>query len=117
MTFPTLNTGAVLQYPTEREIAFRTTVLRFADGSEQRYSLLQKSLKRWLVRLDQLAETEIRAVQDFFSSMQGSASSFSFEDPHDGAVYADCSLESDVLEVRMNGDVRTSTMLVIRENP
>ena len=35
--FPTLKTGAVMQYPGKRILQFSTDVVRFLDGTEQRY--------------------------------------------------------------------------------
>ena len=35
--FPPLKTGAVMQYPAQKEARFSTTVVRFTDGSEQRF--------------------------------------------------------------------------------
>ena len=35
--FPKLKTGAVAQYPAQRTTRYSTHVMRFMDGSEQRY--------------------------------------------------------------------------------
>ena len=53
-SFPTLKTGAVMQYPAIRESRRETTVLRFVDGAEQRYRDGGSAAHRWAIRLDQL---------------------------------------------------------------
>ena len=114
--FPTLRTGAVMQYPAQRSRTYSTYVLCFLDGSEQRYRESGKALHRWVVRLDQLDEAELSSIQDFFSTQQGRFGSFSFVDPWDGAVYASCSLENDVHLSEIEGEGRSRTTLIIREN-
>ena len=58
-SFPTLKTGVVAQYPSDRARRFSTQVLRFLDGSEQRFAGFGAPLKRWLIRLELLDEAEL----------------------------------------------------------
>jgi hypothetical protein len=113
--FPRLKTGAVAQYPATRERGFETGICRFLDGSEQRYRS-RGATRRWAIRLELLDEGEMREIEEFFRTAQGAAGSFSFEDPWDGMVYADCSLESDELTIEGAGEGRHRTELVIKEN-
>jgi hypothetical protein len=113
--FPRLKTGAVAQYPATRERGFETGICRFLDGSEQRYRTSAAS-RRWAIRLELLDESEMRELESFFRTAQGAAGSFSFEDPWDGMVYADCSLESDALTIEAAGEGRLQAELVIKEN-
>jgi hypothetical protein len=115
-TFPTLKTGAVLQYPARRSSLFSTHVLRFLDGGEQRYRNSGPPLKRWSVSLRMLDEKEVHDVQEFFRTVQGQAGTFSFIDPWDGATYASCSLQSDELSAEFLELGNCSTELVIQEN-
>jgi Uncharacterized conserved protein len=115
MTFPTLKTGAILQYPSRRDVDFRTEVLRFVDGSEQRVSTQRKPLRRWLVRLELLSEEEVLMLQEFFNAVQGSRGSFSFRDPWDGTEYPNCSLENDELTFEFDDESRARTELTIKE--
>ena len=55
-TFPVLSTGAVGQYPMARGVSYNVEVIRFMDGSDQRYLTRGKPLRRWLIKLDQLTE-------------------------------------------------------------
>ena len=57
--FPALKTGAVAQYPSDRTRRYSTQVLRFLDGSEQRFAGFGAPLKRWLIRLELLDDTEL----------------------------------------------------------
>ena len=114
--FPRLKTGAVMQYPASRSVEHTTQVHRFVDGSEQRYRDRGAPVRRWVIRLEQLDEAEMRELQEFFGSVGGRAGSFSFLDPWDDVTYEDCSLEGDELAVEVSGEMRGRTVLVVREN-
>lgn len=116
MRFPALKTGAVAQYPASRGLRLATHVVRFVDGSEQRYREQGRARRWWTIRLDSLDEAERAALEEFFENCQGAFGSFSFTDPWDGTEHADCSLAQDSLEVVMSGELRGGTALVIREN-
>lgn len=112
--FPALRTGAVAQYPAEREARFSTTVLEFMDGREQRFRQYRRMLRRWVIRLDLLEEAELAAVARFFDET-GPAARFSFTDPWDGNVHPNCVIESAELTAEWTGEGRARTGLVIRE--
>ena len=115
-SFPRLKTEAVMQYPAARSLAFATEVVRFVDGSEQRYRDFGAPLRRWTIRLDLLDEAELTALEEFYTAQQGAFGNFSFTDPWDGREYADCSLEQDQVEIVLAGERRGQTALVVREN-
>jgi hypothetical protein len=114
-SFPRLKTGALAQYPATRRRLHETEVHRFVDGAEQAYRASAGRFE-WVIRLDLLDETELAALQEFVVSMQGRFGSFSFEDPWDETVHADCSLEQDELVIDLAGERRSAAVLVIREN-
>jgi hypothetical protein len=114
--FPRLKTGAVTQYPASRVLEHATEVVRFVDGTEQRYRRRGAAGRRWAIRLDLLDETEMARLQEFFETAKGRFGSFSFEDPWDHSVHADCSLENDELEIQLLGEARGSLALVVKEN-
>ena len=114
--FPRLKTGSVLQYPAGREVRFSTRVLRFVDGGEQRFRQRAGGLRRWQVRLDLLDEGEMAEMENFFFESQGRFGTFSFTDPWDGTEYANCSLETDEIELHALGEMRGRTAVVVREN-
>jgi hypothetical protein len=113
--FPALKTGAVAQYPSDRTQNFSTQVFRFLDGSEQRFPAYGASLRRWVIRLDLLDESELTALQDFFVSEGGRAGVFSFADPFDSTVYARCSLEADELDLTFGGPQDGKATVTIRQ--
>jgi len=115
-TFPILKTGAVAQYPVTRTLQFSTKILRFVDGTEQRFREFKRPLRRWVIRLDLLDEGELAAVEDFFQSQQGRAGSFSFTDPWDGTPYPNCSLDHDGMDAYLQGPDRGRATLIVREN-
>jgi hypothetical protein len=114
--FPTLKTGAVMQYPGKRTLQFSTDVVRFLDGTEQRYRDYPALLHRWTIQLDLLDESELAAYDQFFVSNQGSFGSFSFTDPWDGTVYASCSLATDTFGFKVTGEMRGATTVTVCEN-
>ena len=116
VNFPALKTGAVAQYPSDRSSQFSTRVVRFLDGSEQRFPAYGAPLHRWLIRLDLLDEAELFNLEQFFEDLAGRATAFSFTDPWDGTVYPHCSLDSDVLATEYHGEARGKTSVVVKEN-
>lgn len=115
-SFPVLSTGAVAQYPSSRAVQASVHVLRFLDGSEQRFRSTKAVAKRWVIRLSQVSDAELAAIEAFFAERQGRAGSFEFTDPWDGSVYSDCSFEHDEMKTRVVGEDRGTVDLAIREN-
>lgn len=115
-SFPTLKTGAVMQYPAKRTVQFATEVMRFLDGNEQRYRDNPAAVHRWTIQLDLLDEGELAALDQFFVSNQGAFGCFSFTDPWDGTTYPDCSLAGDTFEFQLSGEMRGKTTLTVCEN-
>ena len=114
--FPTLKTGAVLQYPAQREVRFATEVLRFMDGSEQRFREYQVPLRRWMIRLDLLDQGELQAVREFFRTEAGAADSFVFIDPWDGTTHGNCSLEGADIVQQLVDEMKGRTSVTVRQN-
>jgi phage-related protein len=114
--FPTLKTGATLQYPAQRATEFSTDVVRFVDGSEQRFRGYATSLRRWVIQLNLLDETELHTLREFFVTQSGAAQSFSFTDPWDGTVFPNCSLDGDDMTEELSSAEQGKTMLTVVEN-
>jgi len=114
--FPTLKTGAVMQYPAKRTLLYKTDIIRFLDGTEQRFRDSPSVLHRWIIPLDLLDESELSAFDQFFISNQGRFGSFSFTDPWDGTVYPNCSLAIDTSSFTLSGEMRGGTTVTVCEN-
>jgi phage-related protein len=112
-TFPVLKTGAVAQYPLNRGVRFSTQAVRFMDGSQQKYRLIGKGLRKWTLKLDQLDEQELAAVIAF-AEQQGSAS-FAFTDPVTNVAVANCILSGEEFNATMNLEMNGQTTIVIEE--
>jgi hypothetical protein len=115
-SFPALKTGAVAQYGSDRVRRFSTQVLRFLDGSEQRFPGFGTPLRQWVIRLDLLDESELANLELFFEDEDGRAGSFSFTDPWDGTVYTSCSFGSDEMALEFQEIARGKTQVVVKEN-
>lgn len=114
--FPVLATGAVTQYPAERNLVFSTQVVRFLDGSEQRFREIAQPLHRWVIQLDNLSEREMNQLREFFRIQDGGAEPFRFTDPWDGTQYPACSLDTDQMVELFAGQGGAKTTLAITEN-
>jgi hypothetical protein len=114
--FPTLKTGAIVQYPAARSRSFATQIVRFIDGSEQRYREFATPLRRWTVALDLLDEGELALLEEFFLLNEGQFGSFAFTDPWDGREYPDCSFEQGTYDLVLEAEMRGRTKLTIQEN-
>jgi hypothetical protein len=115
-TFPTLKTGAVMQYPAKATLRFSTQLLQFIDGTEQRFREYPAPLHEWVIALDLLDEEETNTLDQFFLSQQGQFGSFVFVDPKDNTTYPDCSLMIDDFVFTLNGERRAKTSVMVREN-
>jgi hypothetical protein len=114
-TFPLLKSGAVSQYPTTVTQAQPVQVIRFVDGTDQRF-LSQGSIRReWQIDLTQLDEAEIYALEQFFVEQQGIYSTFSFPDPISGTNVPNCRFATSQLVTGYLGPDLSSTALQIIE--
>ena len=114
--FPTLKTGAVAQYPATKRLKYNTDVIRFLDGTEQRFRENPSVLQQWDIQLDLLDESELAALDQFFLSNQGRFGSFSFTDPWDGTVYPNCSLAGDTFAFQLRAEMRGKTSITVCVN-
>ncbi len=116
LRFPRLRTGAVMQYPAQRDIVFSTHVVSFLDGSEQRFRDLPTALRRWVVRLNLLDEVELTAVDSFVTQVSGRLTPFVFVDPWDGREYSNCTLDADELTLAHANAGSGRTTITVRQN-
>ncbi len=114
-SFPTLKTGAVIQYPASRVTQFSSDVIEFLDGSEQRFYVFPQPYHSWIVKLDNLDETELQNIRTFIQDMKGAVGIFTFTDPWDGTTYPNCSLQGTEWTDSLAGPMQVGTSLTIRE--
>ena len=114
--FPVLKSGAVLQIPAVRSTTFSTDIVRFLDGTEQRFRDYAQPRHRWIVNLDRLDETEIQRIREFIRRQNGKVGIFSFTDPWDGTEYPHCSFEGTDITDTCGGPTRGRTSIIIRQN-
>jgi len=115
-TFPQLKTGAVGQYPFTTKSFFRTEIVSFVDGAEQRFRHYPSVLRVWEIRLNRLDDRELAEIEAFFVSNQGGTLPFSFTDPVTDQVFPSCSLDSPAIAMNFAKHLAGSTSLVIRQN-
>ena len=116
MTFPALRTSAIAQYPFQSRTTYSTEILRFVDGSEQRYSNYGQPVRRWVIQLDRVDEGELSAIRQFFRAQGGMAGRFAFADPVTGTAYANCSFDQQALDGGVTDINRGGATLMIRTN-
>lgn len=115
-TFPLLKTNSVMQTPATKRTAFRNQTLRFVDGTDQRYRDSAGPLRSWVIQLKDLDESEMASVDGFLRASQGRFGTFSFTDPWDGSVHANCSLAADGAAFVLLGEMRGRTTVTVVEN-
>src|SRR5712692_7260296 len=91
--FPTLKTGAVAQYPATKSVCYSSRVVKFLDGSDQRYREYGTPRHKWLFPLTLLDQTELNALEQFFTSQEGQSGGFAFTDPWTHTQYPACSID------------------------
>ncbi|MEO8596696.1 MAG: DUF2460 domain-containing protein [Candidatus Solibacter sp.] len=112
-SFPKLKTGAVAQYPLARQSKFQNQIVRFLDGTDQRYRDSAGERLSWKIDLSELDAGELAALEKFFQEAQGAFGSFEFVDPWDDRVHEHCSLDGDLLRLATLAESRGETTLTI----
>jgi hypothetical protein len=106
--FPFLQSGAVCQYPARVVYQQSVEVLRFMDGSDQRFLRQGRQFRQWEIRLDLLSDDELVKLEEFFESRLGDYSTFDFPDPFSNTLVNRCyfgspEMISDRKEARIGG--------------
>jgi hypothetical protein len=79
--FPQLATGAIGQFPLKKRRVARTVVNQLADGHAVKYADAGAELVEWQLAFQDLADSEVNALQQFFASCEGQLNVFTFLDP------------------------------------
>ena len=116
-TFPTLSSGAIVQYPLVTGLTHNTSVIRFLDGADQRFLSQGKQFRSWQIKLDLLNDSEMDQLEGFFDSQQGSYSPFTFTDPISGVAVPNCRIGvSELTTVYQGVDAGSASVWVMETN-
>ena len=116
-TFPILRTGVVAQYPLQVATGQGVQIIRFLDGSDQRFLNQGKQFRRWEIKLELLDEQELAAIEQFFIEQQGTYSTFTFPDPVSGQSVGGCRLGSSGLAMNYTDiDLNSISLWVLETN-
>ncbi len=115
LTFPSLDTGAVAQYPLPVSYTTPVEIIRFIDGSDQRFITRGKTLRSWHVDLSSLNENEINQLEQFFESLGGQYSVFAFPDPYSGQTVLNCRIGESSLTTNYLAEDLCSTVFWVIE--
>jgi len=79
--YPQLTTGALAQFPIGKRRQTRTVTNTAADGSSIKLADPNGWLTEWQLRYQGLSDTDLSALQTFFTTSEGSLNGFTFVDP------------------------------------
>jgi hypothetical protein len=79
--YPQLVTGVTSQFPIVKQRRPRTVVNSAADGSSIKLADPAGATVGWQLQYANLSDTELAALEQFFTAMEGSLNSFTFLDP------------------------------------
>jgi hypothetical protein len=117
MQFPTLSSGAVAQYGSPIGFVWPAQVVRFVDGTDQRFLACGRVFRRWLINLRLLNESEIASVEAFFAAMEGEFLTFNFPDPISGASVPNCRIGApELISEYQDVDIAATSIWVVETN-
>jgi len=117
LTFPSLSSGAVAQYPLPLSYTSPVEIIRFVDGTDQRFLSRGASLRSWQIKLSFVNEDEISQLENFFESLGGQYSLFAFPDPYSGTIVPNCVMgETALVTDYLATDLSSSTLWVVETN-
>jgi hypothetical protein len=114
LEFPKLRTGVTAQHPLACVLLSETRIFTFLDGRQQRFPVT-KPRKKWILRLDQLDESEAWAVEEFARRHFETAEPFRFKDPRTGVEHAPCYLARNEFQITADGPMKRRCTLVVVE--
>ncbi len=79
--YPQLGSGALSQFPVQKNRWARTVVNRAADGSTIKLADPAAGITEWLLAYTDLSDEEAAALRAFFGAAEGTLNGFTFLDP------------------------------------
>jgi len=112
-SFPNLASGTPAKYPASCATEYRTGVITFADGSEQRYKK-RAPLVRWTLTYSDISSADVETLSMFFSTCKG-AFDKTWDITISGVLYSYCSFDQDDFAVTETRNGRFSVSLAVRQ--
>ena len=79
--YPQLTSGALSQFPVQKNRLTRTVVNRASDGSTIKLADPAAEVTEWLLTYKDLSDDEAEALRAFFAAAEGTLHGFTFLDP------------------------------------
>src|SRR5664279_6021333 len=79
--YPQLGSGALTQFPVQKNRRVRTVVNRAADGRTIKLADPAAEQTEWLLTYTELSDEEAAALRAFFVTAEGALNGFTFLDP------------------------------------
>src|ERR1035437_3421825 len=79
--YPQLGSGALSQFPVQKQRRARTVVNRAADGSTIKLADPAGEVTEWVLTYTDLSDEEAAALRACFSATEGTLNGFTFLDP------------------------------------
>jgi hypothetical protein len=79
--YPQLGSGALSQFPVQKNRRVRTVVNRAADGHTIKLADPAAEITEWLLTYAELSDDEAAALRTFFVAAEGTLNGFTFLDP------------------------------------
>ena len=117
MEFPLLSSGAVTQYGSLIGFVWPAQVIRFVDGTDQRFLACGNVFRRWAIDLRLLNESEVASMEEFFNNALGEYSTFTFPDPISGTNVPNCRIGApELISDYQDVEIAATSMWVVETN-
>ena len=113
-TFPTINGGVRTQLPFTTTLRFKSIKIDMDSGQKYAFAARAAALRSWSLNYSVITPAELATLQDFFCSMGGPLSPFTFRDPETAVDYT-ARFGSDVFNFRYVSKNHRSTSLQIEQ--
>jgi hypothetical protein len=113
--YPNLSTGKIARYPLVRTVSYRTRVLTFLNGAQQRWSVRKPLLSPLILTYTNIKRADRTTLENFFKSMKG-AFDHTFTLTLDGTAYLNCYFDQDEMVWTEQKPNRWSTTVKIRQS-